>query len=107
MRRREWFAAIAVAIAGCGTTTRPKGKSARGRKKPRGPQTMGGLLIDGYVADLGDASAAKRAAAAKELGAMGAAAKSALPALERVAKDADATAARAARDAIASIRKSK
>lgn len=106
MRRREWLAVIAVAIAGCGTA-RTKGKSARGRKKPRGPQTMGNLLVDGYVADLADASAAKRAAAAKELGAMGSAAKSALPALERVAKDADAAAAGAARDAIASIRKSR
>lgn len=106
MRRRAWLAMIAVAIAGCGTK-RTGGKTARGRKKSRGPQTMGNLLIDGYVADLADASAAKRAAAAKELGAMGSAAKSALPALERVAKDADTEAARAARDAIASIRQSR
>lgn len=102
MLRRRWFVALVVTLVGCGTK-RGKG-TPRARKKTRGPQTMGNLLVDGYVADLADASATKRAAAAKELGAMGGAAKSALPALERVAKDADAAAANAARDAIASIK---
>ena len=65
--------------AGCSGSK--KKKAARTGARPKGPKTMGNLLIDGYIDDLKKGPATKQIAAAKELGNMGADAKQALPAL--------------------------
>lgn len=93
--------AVAAAI-GCSNTAK---KKARNGNRPKGPKTMGNLLVDGYIADLKAGPAEKRIASAKELGNMGAGAKQALPALEALAKDGDAKVREAAQKAIKAIRK--
>ena len=106
---RRWFltaisAAGAVLLgtaAGCSSSK----KKARNGARPKGPKTMGNLLVDGYIADLKKGPANKQIAAAKELGNMGASAKQALPALETLLKDGDAKVREAAQQAIKAIRK--
>ena len=107
--RRGFLTAISVAgavlvgaAAGCSSA---KKKKARNGARPKGPKTMGNLLVDGYIADLKTGPANKQIAAAKELGNMGASAKQALPALEPLLKDGDAKVREAAQQAIKAIRK--
>jgi hypothetical protein len=95
-------AVLIAAAAGCSSSTK---KKARNGARPKGPKTMGNLLVDGYIADLKKGPAKKQIAAAKELGNMGASAKSALPALESLVKAGDAQVRDAARQAIKAIRK--
>jgi hypothetical protein len=115
--RRRWFVAALGATgvialgAGCSTATKAgaakkKSRSAyREGKRPKGPKTMGNLLVEGYIADLKDGPAEKQVAAAQELSNMGAGAKQALPALESLAKKGDAKVRDAAQQAIKAIRK--
>ena len=107
--RRGFLTAISIvgavligAAAGCSSS---KKKKARNGARPKGPKTMGNLLVDGYIADLKKGPANKQIAAAKELGNMGASAKQALPALESLAKGGDAKVREAAQQAIKAIRK--
>lgn len=101
MQRRAWLAMVLMAAAGCSSAT--KKKSAR--KRPKGPQTMGGLLLDAYIDDLKSPSAEKRINAARELANMGSGAKKAVPVLEKMAADKDSKVAAAAKQALTSIRK--
>lgn len=102
--RRMALAMMVAAAVGCSSAkSKPRGKASR--NKPKGPQTMGGLLVDAYIADLRGASKEKRIQAARELGAMGAEAKKALPALEKMAADKDAAVSAAAKRAVAAIGK--
>ena len=78
---------------------------SRAAKRPQGPQTMGNLLLDSYIQDLGSGQLDTRLRAARELGNMGADAKKALPALEKMAGDKNAKASGAAKEAIAAIRR--
>ncbi|NDC53268.1 MAG: hypothetical protein EBZ74_03010 [Planctomycetia bacterium] len=104
MRRRVWMLSGLALLVGCSgakaTRTKPRGRSA---KRPKGPQTMGGLLVDGYIADLEKGSVESRIAAARELTNMGTAAKAALPALRPLTKHADANLKAAATAAIKAI----
>lgn len=102
MRRRAWLGVIMAVAGGC-SSAKPKAKSRT--RKPKGPQTMSGLLVDGYIADLKGAAKDKRIQAARELAAMGSDAKKALPALEAMAADKDSAVSEAARRAIAAIRR--
>lgn len=118
--RRRWFvtalgttsAMLVVATAGCSTSStssaanKKKSRSAkRDGKRPKGPKTMGNLLVEGYIADLKAGPAQKRVEAAQELSNMGANAKQALPALESLVKNSDAKVREAAAQAIKAIRK--
>lgn len=115
--RRRWFVAALGATggialgAGCSTASKSaavkkKSRSAhREGKRPKGPKTMGNLLVEGYVADLKEGPAEKQITAAQELSNMGAGAKQALPALESLAKNGDAKVRAAAQQAIKAIRK--
>jgi hypothetical protein len=122
--RRIWFAAAAVAIAGCSsakkkTTTRskksgptnrlPSAKNAEAwnkKHRPQGPQTFGNLLAaDEWITDLDSKEPKTRLTAAKQLGNMGKNAKSALSKLEKLTNDPDPEVAKAAQQAIKSIRK--
>lgn len=66
---------------------------------------MTGLLVDGYLADLGGSDRQKRITAARELGVLGSAARKALPALEQMAAGRDEELSAAAAQAIARIRR--
>jgi len=103
---------IAVAaLAGCsgkkkvqgGLDRLPAGSPAA--KRPKGPQTMGNLLLDSYIDDLKSPQADKKIRAAQELGMMGADAKKALPALESLARDKNPQVSAAAKQAVTAIRK--
>lgn len=108
---RRWFfatvggagAVLVGAASGCSSSA--KKKKARNGTRPKGPKTMGNLLVDGYIDDLKKGPAKKQIDAAKELGNMGASAKPALPALEALVKDGDAKVREAAQQAIKAIRK--
>jgi len=99
---------IATAVPGCskaqksGLDALPRSRAA---KRPQGPQTMGNLLLDSYIEDLGSGRLDTRLRAARELGNMGGDAKKALPALEKMAGDKNAQASGAAKEAIAAIRR--
>ena len=93
-----------AASAGCSGSATKK-KKTRAGNRPKGPKTMGNLLVDGYIADLKTGPAEKRIAAAKELANMGGSAKPALPALEALAKDGNAKVREATQQAIKAIRK--
>ena len=95
-------AVLVGTAAGCSGS---KKKKARNGARPKGPKTMGNLLVDGYIDDLKNGPAKKQVNAAKELGNMGASAKQALPALESLLKHGDAKVREAAQQAIKSIRK--
>ena len=100
-------AVLVVPFTGCSSSTKKnsaKKKDHHG-KHPKGPKTMGNLLVDSYIADLKKGPAKKQIDAAKELGNMGASAKQAIPALESLLKDGDAKVRAAAQQAITSIRK--
>jgi hypothetical protein len=107
---RRWFvtaigtagAVLIVPFTGCSKASK---KKARNGTRPKGPKTMGNLLVDGYIDDLKKGAAKKKINAAKELGNMGASAKEAIPALEALVKDGDAKVREAAQQAIKSIRK--
>ena len=98
--------ALIVPFTGCSNSTKKKARaSGRDGKRPKGPKTMGNLLVDGYIADLKKGPAEKQIGAAKELANMGAGAKQALPALESLVKDGNAKVREAAQQAIKAIRK--
>lgn len=101
MQRRAWLAMVLLTAVGCSSATKKKST----KKRPKGPQTMGGLLLDAYIDDLKSPSADKRINAARELANMGANAKKAVPALEKMAADKDTKVSGAAKQALASIRK--
>ena len=107
---RRWFltaigttgTVLLVPFTGCSKATK---KKARNGTRPKGPKTMGNLLVDGYIDDLKKGPAKKQITAAQELGNMGASAKQAIPALEPLLKDGNAQVREAAQKAITSIRK--
>jgi hypothetical protein len=110
--RRRWFVAALGATggivlgAGCSSAANKKTRSARREgKRPKGPKTMGNLLVEGYIADLKAGPAEKQVTAAQELSNMGAGAKQALPALESLAKNGNSKVREAAQQAIKAIRK--
>lgn len=109
MQRRSWMIfALALITQGTGCSgSRRAGKKPRGQagRRPRGPKTMGKLLVTGYITDLKSGSTERRITAANELANMGAAAQAALPALKPLVKHADAKLAAAAAAAIKSIEK--
>ncbi|MFM8702652.1 MAG: hypothetical protein ACKOHG_02080 [Planctomycetia bacterium] len=103
---------LVAAAVGCSTGSKSAGSAKkkshtahRNGKRPKGPKTMGNLLVDGYIDDLKSGPAAKQVAAAQELCNMGAGAKKALPALESLTKNSDAQVREAAQQAIKAIRK--
>ena len=106
MQRRTCLVVGIALLAGC-SGTKGVGKKSRGQagKRPKGPKTMGNLLVEGYIADLKNGSAESRITAAKELAAMGSSAKAALPALKPLTKHADANVSAAATKAIEAIAK--
>lgn len=106
MRRRTLLLVGLVAVAGCTGGTHGKGKGRRqaSGKRLQRPQTMGNMLVEGYIADLENGSTNSRIAAARELANMGSAARAALPALEPLAKHADAKLSAAAAAAIKAIK---
>lgn len=105
------IAVAAVAVVGCsgkkkvrsGLDRLPAGSPAA--KRPKGPQTMGNLLLDSYIDDLKSPQADKKIRAAQELGMMGADAKKALPGLESLARDTNPQVSAAAKKAVTAIRK--
>jgi hypothetical protein len=100
--RRAWLGLCVAVVAGCSAG---KARTKPRVKRAKGPQTMAGLLVDGYIADLGGADRQKRITAARELGALGSEARKALPALEKLAADKDKDVSAAAKRAIAGIRR--
>jgi len=110
MRRRSVLALLVGPLFAAGTGCSEKKKTRRGLpaaagKRPKGPQTMGNLMVDAWKGDLTDKSPDKRIRAAQELGNMGTAAKSALPALKNLAGDKNSKVAAAAKAAIMAIGK--
>lgn len=106
MQRRTCLIVGMVALAGCsGTKTSGKKPGGQAGRRPKGPQTMGNLLVEGYIGDLKTGSTNSRITAAKELANMGATARAALPALQPLTKHADAKLAAAATAAIKAIGK--
>jgi hypothetical protein len=110
--RRRFLTTISAAgavlvgtAAGCSGSKKTKKKKASNGARPKGPKTMGNLLVDGYIDDLKKGPAKKQITAAQELGNMGASAKQALPALESLVKDGDAKVREAVQQAIKAIRK--
>ncbi len=79
--------------------------STAGGKRPKGPQTMGGFMLDAWKDDLSNASSDKRIRAANELANMGSSARSALPTLEKMTSDRNPQVAAAARAAVAAIKR--
>lgn len=106
MQRRTCLLFGLALLAGCsrakGSAKKPRGQAG---KRPKGPKTMGNLLVEGYVADLKNGSVESRITAAKELAAMGSSAKVALPALKPLTTHADANLRAAATKAIEAIGK--
>jgi HEAT repeat protein len=101
----------AVVISACSGKKQKRGggldrlpAGAPAAKRPKGPQTMGNLLVDAYIADLASPQIDKRLRAARELGNMGSAAKKALPAIEKMARDTNPQVSTAAKEALAAIR---
>lgn len=103
--RRAWLAVAVAAAVGCSAAKRTPRRRSPARKGSKGPQTMGGLLVDAYIADVRGTAKEKRIRAARELGAMGAEAKKAVPALEAMAAEKDASVSAAAKQALAAIRR--
>lgn len=109
MRRRHWLAAIALLAAGCSSSTGTKRKKKSGKVTGRqrmnqGPQGFANVLVPSYIEDLKNGSAAKKIAAAQQLGNMGQNAKPALPTLEKLATDEDPKVRAAAKSASAAIK---
>ena len=110
MRRRVWQTAMLLTAVGCsGKSTKSRAKTTKSsrpaRKHPKGPKTMGGLLLDAYIEDLKSPAGDKRINAARELANMGPNAKKAVPLLEKMATDKDGKVSAAAKQALVSIRK--
>jgi len=105
--RRTWIvvALCAAAGAGCSSSKKKSRSAKRGGNRPKGPKTMGNLLVDSYIADLQKGPLDKKLSAARELGNMGAGAKDALPALGALAQDGDAKIREAVQRAIKAIKK--
>jgi HEAT repeat protein len=105
------FVVAAAVLAGCSGKKKVSGgldrlpAGAPAAKRPKGPQTMGNLLLDAYIDDLKSPQADKRIRAARELGNMGSDAKKALPALEAIARDTNPEVSAAAKQAVTAIRK--
>ena len=105
-RRTMLLYSLFACAVGCSEAKKPRrGAGPPGGKRPKGPQTMGNMLVDAWKQDLGDKSAEKRIRAARELGNMGPAAKSTLPALQKMAGDKNPQVAAAAKAAITAIGK--
>lgn len=106
MQRRTCLVVGLALVAGC-SRAQGSGKKPRGQagKRPKGPKTMGNLLVEGYVADLKNGSVESRITATKELAAMGSSATAALPALKPLTTHADANLRAAATKAIEVITK--
>lgn len=108
MRRRIWLAVVVAFATGCSSDRKKSKKVASSGprvKRPKGPQTMSNLLVDGYIADLRSDSAEKRIKAAHELGNMGSTARPAVPTLEKMAQDSNRQVSAAAKAALVAIRK--
>lgn len=113
IHRRLFAAALLLSVAGCSSKKKKKSSGldslpsgpAGARKRMKGPQTMGNLLVASYIEDLKSPQAQKRLRAAEELGNMGDGAKTALPALQRLTSDKDPKVSAAAKQAITSIKK--
>lgn len=111
MHRRLFVAAALLVVGGCSSKKTRSGLDrlpagpAGARKRMKGPQTMGNLLVASYIDDLKSPQAQKRMRAAEELGNMGDGAKSALPALQKLTSDKDPKVSAAAKQAITSIKK--
>lgn len=105
MQRRTWMLAGLALLAGCSASKRWPKKPRLARKQPKGPKTMGSLLVEGYIADLRNGSTESRISAATELAKLGASARTALPALMPLATHADAKLRAAAVSAIEAIEK--
>ena len=108
MRRRTWLTVVTAIAAGCSSgrkKSKPSASSGPRGKRPKGPQTMSNLLVDGYIADLRSDSAEKRIKAAHELGNMGATARPAVPTLEKRTKDSNRQVSAAAKAALLAIQK--
>ena len=109
MRRRTWMLAgltSLIATVGCSAGGRSQAKNRRRAdgKRPKGPKTMGNLLVEGYIADLKNGTTESKITAARELANLGDAARPALPALEPLARHSDAKLSAAAGAAIKAIR---
>jgi len=100
------LAGASLVVGGC-SSSRPKkaSRSTQKSRRPKGPKTMGDLLVGEYISDLQKGPADKQITAARELGNMGSGASKAIPALEAAAKAGDAKVREAAQKAISEIRK--
>lgn len=111
MHRRPAIIALLLLAAGCSSKTKSAKPTLRslgpaGRvKRPKGPKTMGNLLVNAYVDDLKKGPPQKKIAAAQQLAAMGPSAKVAVPVLESLTADNDASVSAAAKQALKAIRK--
>ena len=112
MHRRLFAACLLLSAVGCSSKKKKRSSldglpsgSAGARKRMKGPQTMGNLLVASYIDDLKSPQAQKRLRAAEELGNMGDGAKTALPALQKLTSDKDPKVSAAAKQAITSIKK--
>ena len=111
MHRRLFAASLLLSAVGCSSKKKRSGLDslpsgpAGARKRMKGPQTMGNLLVASYIEDLKSPQAQKRLRAAEELGNMGDGAKTALPALQKLTSDKDPKVSAAAKQAITSIKK--
>lgn len=113
MRRRPAIIALLLLAAGCSSqskSSKAKSRSGESRsagrsRRPKGPKTMGNLLVDAYVDDLKKGPPQKKIAAAQHLAAMGPNAKAAIPTLQSLAADSDASVSAAAKDALKAIKK--
>lgn len=108
MLRRTALFALFVAAVGCssgkssGKSSSKSARKSRGRRA-KGPQSMGGLLVNAYVDDLKNGSPEKKVSAARKLAEMGSNAKAALPALQSLTSHANPQVAAAAKSAIKAI----
>lgn len=112
MLRRTALFALFVAAVGCssgkssrkssGKSSSKSARKSRGRRA-KGPQSMGGLLVNAYVDDLKNGSPEKKVSAARKLAEMGSNAKAALPALQSLTSHANPQVASAAKSAIKAI----
>lgn len=105
MIRRFFLTAACLACAGCSSKVAKPGSAKARSKRPKGPKTMGNLLVDAYVDDLKKGSPEKKVSAAKELAALGGNAKAALPTLQSLASDKNPQVSAAAKKAIQAIKK--
>ncbi|MCX7404758.1 MAG: hypothetical protein NT089_03375 [Planctomycetia bacterium] len=117
MRRRVWIITAFMGLVGC--SSEPKKPGAGPKKKPlprsrpprrspkgpKGPKTMGNLLLESYIEDLKTGTTDKQITAATELGNMGTVAIAALPDLESLTTNPNARLRTAAQKAIQAIQK--